>query len=119
MYWWYWLVIGICGVCSAFFSAADLVYGLVDQDRLKRDIAKGNRKAKIALYLAERYEFSIATILFSNNVVNVLASSLVAAIAIYLDTKNGTNYATTISTIIMTVVIIIFCNNTFEIIIHS
>ena len=111
-YWWYWVVIGICGVCSAFFSASDLVYSLVDQNKLKRDIEKGGRgskRAKLALTLAEKYEFSIATILFANNVVNVLASSLVAAIAVYLDNKNGTNYATTLATIIMTVTIIIFC----------
>ncbi len=108
-YWWYWIIIGVSGVCSAFFSSADLVYSLVDQKRLARDAEKGSKRAKLALYLAEKYEFSIATILFSNNVVNVLASSLVAAIAVYLDNKNGTNYATTISTIIMTVVIIIFC----------
>ena len=108
-YWWYWIIIGVCAVFSAFFSSADLVYGLVDQNRLKRDIEKGHKRAKVALYLAEKYEFSISTILFSNNVVNVLASSLVAAIAVYIDNKNGTNYATTISTIIMTVVIIIFC----------
>ncbi len=111
-YWWYWLIIGVCAVMSAFFSAADLVYGLVDQDKLKRHIEKkerGYRKAKLALYLSEKYEFSIATILFSNNVVNVLASSLVAAIAVYLDKQNGTNYATTLSTIIMTIVVIIFC----------
>ena len=111
-YWWYWLIIGVCAVMSAFFSAADLVYGLVDQDKLKRHIErkeKGWHKAKLALYLAEKYEFSIATILFSNNVVNVLASSLVAAIAVYLDKKNGTNYATTVATVIMTVSVIIFC----------
>ena len=111
-YWWYWVVIGICAVGSAFFSASDLVYSLVDQNKLRRDIekgGKGSKKAKLALSLAEKYEFSIATILFANNVVNVLASSLVAAIAVYLDNKNGTNYATTISTIIMTVTIIIFC----------
>ena len=108
-YWWYWIIIGFCGVASSFFSAADLVYGLVDQNRLRKDVEKGSHRAKVALRLAEKYEFSIATILFSNNVVNVLASSLVAAIAVYIDTKNGTNYATTISTIIMTVVIIIFC----------
>lgn len=106
---WYWVVIVICGIASAFFSASDLVYSIVDQDKLKRDIQKGNKKAKLALYLADKYEFSISTILFANNVVNVLASSLVAAIAVYIDAKNGTNYATTISTIIMTIVIIIFC----------
>ena len=108
-YWWYWIVIVICGIASGFFSAADLVYSIVDREKLKRDVKKGNKRAKLALYLAEKYEFSIATILFSNNVVNILASSLVAAIAVYIDNKNGTNYATTISTIIMTVVIIIFC----------
>ena len=100
-YWWYWLIIGICAIFSAFFSAADLVYGLVDQNKLQKDVDKGSKRAKLALYLAQHYEFSIATILFSNNVVNILASSLVAAIALYLDTKNGTNYATTIATIIL------------------
>ena len=109
MYWWYWLIIGICGIGSAFFSAADMVYSVVDQNKLKRDIEKGNKKAKLALYLAERYEFSIATILFSNNVVNVVASSLVAAIALYFEKNEGATYATVLSTIIMTVVIIIFC----------
>ena len=108
-YWWYWVVISVCGVLSSFYSAADLVYGLVDQNKLEKDAEQGKRKAKLALELARKYEFSIATILFGNNVVNVLASSLVAAIALYIDTQNGTNYATTVSTIIMTVVIIIFC----------
>ena len=81
-YWWYWIVIGVCGILSAFFSAADLVYSLVDHHKLEKDVEKGNKRAKVALKLAEKYEFSIATILFANNVVNVLASSLVAAIAI-------------------------------------
>ena len=105
MEWWYWLVIGICSFLSAFFSSADLVYGLVDRTRLKKDIEKGHKRAKLALSLAEKYEFSIATILFSNNVVNVLASSLVAAIAIYLNPEIGP----TISTIVFTIFIIIFC----------
>lgn len=107
--WWYWIVIVICGIFSAFFSASDLVYSIVDQNHLRRDVEKGSKKAKMALYLAEKYEFSIATILFANNVVNVLASSLVAAFAVYLEQSQGASYATTLSTIIMTVTIIIFC----------
>lgn len=105
IYWWYWLVIGICAVFSAFFSAADLVYSLVDQHKLKDAADKGSKRARLALYLAEKYEFSIATILFSNNVVNVLASSLVAAIAIALNPEIGP----TISTIVFTIFVIIFC----------
>lgn len=108
-YWWYWVIIGVCGVLSAFFSVADLVYSLVDQKKLEKDANAGKKKAILALSLARKYEFSIATILFANNVVNILASSLVAAIAIYYDTQNGTNYATTVATIIMTIVVIIFC----------
>ena len=108
-YWWYWIIIGVCGIFSAFFSAADLVYSLVDQNKLQKAADKGSRRAKLALSLAKKYEFSIATILFSNNVVNVLASSLVAAIAVYYEKQYGATYATTLSTIIMTVVIIIFC----------
>ena len=53
MEWWYWLVIGICSLLSAFFSSADLVYGLVDRTRLKKDIEKGHKRAKLALSLAE------------------------------------------------------------------
>ena len=89
VYWWYWLVIGICAVFSAFFSAADLVYSLVDQNKLAKDAEKGSKRANLALSLAQKYEFSIATILFSNNVVNILASSLVAAIAIALNPEIG------------------------------
>ena len=108
-YWWYWVVIAICAIASAFFSAADMVYSLVDQNKLKKDIEKGSKRAKVALSLSEKYEFSIATILFSNNVVNILMSSLVAAIALYYDNLYGINYSTTISTIILTISIIIFC----------
>ena len=108
-YWWYWIIIGVCAIASAFFSSADLVYSLVDQNKLEKAANKGNKRAKLALSLARKYEFSIATILFSNNVVNVLASSLVAAIALYYDKVNSVNYWTTVSTIIMTVFIIIFC----------
>ena len=74
MPWWSWVIIGVCAVGSAFFSASDLVYSLVDQNKLKRDIEKGGRgskKAKLSLTLAEIYEFSIDTIFFANNVVNV------------------------------------------------
>ena len=105
VYWWYWLVIGICAVFSAFFSAADLVYSLVDQNKLAKDAEKGSKRANLALSLAQKYEFSIATILFSNNVVNILASSLVAAIAIALNPEIGP----TISTIVFTIFVIIFC----------
>ena len=71
----YWIIIAICAVLSMFFSAADMVYGVVDKDKLERDISKGRKvkKAKLALKIAKDYEFSISAILFGNNVVNIFA----------------------------------------------
>jgi Mg2+/Co2+ transporter CorB len=72
----YIVIISICAVFSAFFSSSDMIYGMIDKDRLKKDAEHGNKRAKAALKLAEDYEFSISSILFGNNVANILASSM-------------------------------------------
>ena len=104
MHWYYYLIVGILLLFSAFFSAADMTYGIVDKDRLERKAKKGSKQAKIALKLASNYEMSISSILFGNNLVNILASSIVTLIGIALDPGNGP----TIAAIIFTVIIIIF-----------
>lgn len=104
MHWYYYLIVGILLLFSAFFSAADMTYGIVDKDRLERKAKKGSKQAKIALKLASNYEMSISSILFGNNLVNILASSIVTLIGIAIDPGNGP----TIAAIIFTVIIIIF-----------
>ena len=64
----YIVIVVICAVFSAFFSATDLAYGMVDQDRLKKASEEGNKKATLALKIAQDYEWSISSILFGNNV---------------------------------------------------
>ena len=66
MDWYYWLIIVVLMLGSAFFSACDMVYAMVDHARLENAIEKGNKKAKIALEIAKDYEFTISSILFSN-----------------------------------------------------
>ena len=107
MHWYYWLIVAICSVFSMFFSAADMVYGMVDKDRLSREKGKKEKRAKIALKIADDYEISISAILLGNNIVNIFASSIVTLIGISL--SNNTELATTITTIIFTTFIIIFC----------
>lgn len=114
MAWYYYVIVAICSLFSAFFSCADMVYGMVDQDRLKKAIKnpKKSKRAKKALKIASDYEFSIASILFGNNVVNILASSVVTLIGISLAAKTGASdegLYTTIAAIIYTVFLIIFC----------
>lgn len=90
--WWVYLIIAlVCAICSAFCSAADLVYGVVDRDKLAHDAEKGDKRAERALIIANDYELSISSILFTNNVVNVIASSMLALIAlswIYYSSKD-------------------------------
>ena len=62
--WWVYLIVaGVCAIISAFCSAADLVYGVVDQDRLSNEAEKGDKAAKRALKIARDYELSISSIL--------------------------------------------------------
>lgn len=80
----YLIVVFICLLFSAFFSATDLVYGMVDQDRLEKAANQGNKNAKLALDIARDYEWSISSILFGNNVVNIIASSFVTLFGLLL-----------------------------------
>ena len=91
-----------------FFSAADMVYGMVDKDKLAREKGKKAKRAKLAIKIADDYELSISAILLGNNIVNVLAASFVTLIGIALSNGNE-DLGTTLSTIIFTVFIIVFC----------
>ena len=108
MEWYYWLIVAICSLFSMFFSAADMVYGMVDKDRLAREKGKKEKRAKLAIKIADDYELSISAILLGNNIVNVFASSIVTLIGIALS-KGNQELATTIATACFTVFIIIFC----------
>ena len=107
MQWYYWLIVAICSLFSMFFSAADMVYGMVDKDRLNREKGKKEKRAKIALNIANDYELSISAILLGNNIVNIFASSIVTIIGLSLSSNQ--EVGTVVATIIFTVFIIVFC----------
>ena len=91
--------------CSATFSASDIVYATVNKLRLKKKAQRKSKAAKIALKFAENYHETISTILFSNNLVNIAASSLVTVLALGI---SNTALSTTIAEIILLFVILLF-----------
>ena len=99
----YWIIIIVLLIFSAFFSAADMVYGSVERNRLVKK-SEASSRARIALKLVDNYEASISSILFGNNLVNVLASSIVAIIGSSINAEVGASVAA----IIFTVILIIF-----------
>ena len=109
MQWYYWVIVAICAIFSMFFSAADMVYGMVDKDRLSREKGKKEKRAKLAIKIADDYELSISAILLGNNIVNIFAASIVTLISVSLASNNNQDLATMIGTIVLTIFIIIFC----------
>lgn len=108
MKWYYWLIIAILSIFSAFFSSADMVYSAVNRDKLQLEAEKGNKRAKQAKQIADDYEFSIASLLFGNSLVNIVASSLITVIGINWNQEWGS----TVTTILFTVFIVIFAEFT-------
>ncbi|MCR5348162.1 MAG: hemolysin family protein [Bacilli bacterium] len=73
----YLVAIGLLLVLSGLFSCADMVYSVVSTKRLE---LRGTSTSLLAARLAKDYEKTIVAILFGNNLVNILASSLGAAL---------------------------------------
>ena len=91
-------------VLSGFFSATETAYTSFSTVRMRR-IAPKKRAARIALKLSEDYNKVLTTLLIGNNIVNIAA----ATIATLIFTKLiGEALGPTISTIVLTVVILIF-----------
>ena len=68
---------------------------------------KGNKKAALALKLSDDYDSLISTILIGNNIVNILASAMATLLFTRL-LKNNADLASTVSTAVLTVIILIF-----------
>ena len=90
---------------SAYFSATETAYTSLNRIRMRSRAEGGDRRAALALRLSEDYDRFLSTILIGNNIVNISAST----IGTVLFTKHvGTAYGPLVSTIVLTVVILIF-----------
>ncbi|TYR79027.1 HlyC/CorC family transporter [Priestia megaterium] len=99
------ILLAILIFLSAFFSSAETAFSSVNKIRLKNYVDEKRRGSKKALHIAENFDQALSTILIGNNIVNIAASSISAKVAI--DVFGG-NSALVISTIVMTILILIF-----------
>lgn len=102
-----WILVGalfLCVALSAFFSASETAYSALNKVKLKTMIADGNKKAELALHLAGDYDKLLTTILIGNNVVNIAATSM----ATVLFTQLLQDMGATVSTVVMTIVVLLF-----------
>lgn len=96
----YIIVMIICLVFSAYFSATETAFSCANKTRLRAMAEKGNKKAELAANLADKYDRLISTILIGNNIVNILMASMSTLLFVEaLKLQNGAAIATIVSTV--------------------
>jgi len=91
-------------VLSAFFSSAETALTTVNKIKLRKLIDEGNKRAQIVDRVISDSGKMLSAILIGNNIVNLSASTLVTELVIRI----WGNYATGISTGVLTLVLLIF-----------
>lgn len=101
----YIIIMVICLIGSAYFSATETAFSCANKTRLRALAEKGNKKAELAVNLAEKYDRLISTILIGNNIVNILLASIGTLLFVEeLELQSGA----AISTAVCTVAVLIF-----------
>ena len=100
-----WIALVVLVAFSAFFSASETAFSSLNQIRLKSRAEDGDASAARVLAMAEKYDKLLSTILIGNNIVNIAAAS----IGTIIFTKMlGAERGATVSTMVLTVVVLIF-----------
>ncbi len=97
------IVLCICG--SFFFSSSEMAYSSCNVGRLESEKEKGSRRAELALRIVEKFDDALSAILIGNNLVNIACSSLGSVLVILV---LGSDKYTWVSTVVLTVLVIIF-----------
>ena len=98
------VVIAILIIMSAYFSATETAFSSLNKIKLKNLAVNGSKRAESTLNLAKKFDSILSTILIGNNIVNIASAS----IATIVFTKYYGDAGVTISTIVMTIVVLIF-----------
>lgn len=88
-------------MCSAYFACAETAYTAVSKVRLRTMADKGNKKAKKALWICDRFDKTLTTILIGNNVFHAACASLSALLVLRRFDEEYVFYGTLLTTLIV------------------
>jgi len=96
---------------SAFFSGTEIAYTSLSKLKMKKESDKLTSLEKLVNFIYNHYEYALSTVLVGNNLVNIAATSVATVIALHLaESMNGKitdDAASSIVTVVMTIVILI------------
>lgn len=96
---------------SAFFSGTEIAYTSLSKLKMMRENENPTAAQKLVGFIYNHYDFALSTVLVGNNLVNIGATSVATVLAVKLaasmDGKITDDTASSIVTIVMTVLILI------------
>ncbi|MBR4204032.1 MAG: HlyC/CorC family transporter [Clostridia bacterium] len=108
----YILIIVLMVILSAFFSASEISFNASNKMRLKKAADAGSSSAALAYKISEDFTTALSAILIGNNLANIAASTAATVITmnllLSLKALNSDGIASLVSTVVMTLIILIF-----------
>lgn len=105
------ILIALLLLCSAFFSGTEIAYTSLSKLKLKKEQENPDLSQKLVRFIYDNYDRALSTVLVGNNLVNIGATSLATVLAVNLAASmNGRisdDEASSLVTVIMTVLILI------------
>ncbi len=103
---WLTLLFVIFVIAGGFFGAAESGFSAMNKIRIKAKAEDGNRRAKRALYVDERFDKALTTLLICGNIAHIAAAALATVIATRLFGEGET--VTVLTTVITTAIVFLF-----------
>ncbi len=88
-------------LCSAYCASSETAYTAVSKVRLRTMADKGNQRAKKALWVCERFDKTLTTILIGNNIFHASCASLSALLVMRQFDEEYVVYGTLLTTLIV------------------
>ena len=88
-------------LCAGFCASAETAFTAVSKVRLRTMADKGNKRAKKALWVCDRFDKTLTTILIGNNVFHAACASLSALLVMRQFDEEFVLYGTLITTLIV------------------
>lgn len=88
-------------LCSAYFACCETAYTAVNKVRLRTMADKGSKRAKKALWICERFDKTLTTILIGNNIFHASCASLSALLVMRKFDEAHVIYGTIVTTLIV------------------
>ena len=105
------MLIVLCLLGSAFFSGTEIAYTSLSKLKIKKERENPRGLQRLVLFIYDHFDNALSTLLIGNNLVNIAATSIATVLAVKLAASLGgritDDTASTIVTVVMTVLILI------------